>query len=303
MNYVIGVDSGGTKTEVIAYDSHGKELARALGGFGNIFIDREKAVENICYTVDKVRDSLESGDKCSKIYMGIGGIEGGKLKDDMEKLFTEKLTCPCELMNDSEIAIYALLKGQDGILLIAGTGSICFGKNNGKIGYTGGLGGLLGDEGSGYYISICAIKNIFEERDLGKEPGELSQAILTHYKLNSVDEVLAYVYGVGKTEIASAAPVVSKLASEGNAEAMDILKQAGRELGKITLRAYIKFGFNNERVYIGLIGSIIRHVAPVKNIYIEYLNDNNVLFELIQEEVSACKGAYYLALQEGLLKA
>lgn len=303
MNYVIGVDSGGTKTEVIAYDNNGKEIARALGGFGNIFIDREKAVENICSTVDKVRDSLGKEDKCCKTYMGIGGIEGGKLKEDMEKVFEEKLHCPCSLMNDSEIAIYALLKGQDGMLLIAGTGSICFGKNNGLIGYTGGLGTLLGDEGSGYYISISAIKNIFEERDLGKNPGELSKAVLAHYKLNSVDEVLAYVYGVGKTEIASAAPVVSKLAAEGNLEAMEILTQAGKDLGKITIRAYNKFGFKGERVSIGLIGSIIRHVDPVKTSYIEYLKDNNVIFELIQDEISACKGAYYIALQEGLLKA
>ena len=127
MQYIIGVDGGGTKTEAIAYDLNGREIARGYAGLGNIIIDKDAALKNIEQSILKCTKTLRLDD-CVYLCLGLAGCEAGDNKIIIQQYLKRRFNCPIKVINDGEIALSALLKGNDGIMTISGTGSITIGK-------------------------------------------------------------------------------------------------------------------------------------------------------------------------------
>ena len=153
MKYILGVDGGGTKTEAIAYDLEGNILSKGLSSFGNLLINTEKALENIKDAITQCTKELKINE-CIHIYLGIAGVSAGDNKEKVKKYIVENFNCKTTVVNDAELALSALLKGKDGFLTIAGTGSICIGHYKNKKVRVGGWGHILGDEGK--WILYCS---------------------------------------------------------------------------------------------------------------------------------------------------
>jgi len=297
VKYIIGIDGGGTKTEAIAYSLEGEELGRGYAGFGNLLLGFEEALNNIELairdSVDKA-SQLKNISKCEFIYLGLAGIEAEGIKERVESELMERFKVRVKATNDADIALAAMLEGNDGILTISGTGSISYGACEGKKGRTGGWGHLLGDEGSGYFIAMEGFKNMALEEDLGLEKSGLTKAYMNKLEINNVRGIKNFIYSSSKGEIASFAPIVVSLANAGDEKAIAILKQAGRELAIITERLYKKLDFNGE-VKIAVKGSILSEVDLVSAEFEKTLRDSIKLFTIVKKEVSPAKGAYYLA--------
>jgi len=291
MKYVIGVDGGGTKTEATAYDVDGKVIKTTIRGFANLLNNKEKALDNIVTSIKEITVQC-SVDELKGIYMGIAGAEVGDNSKLIEETIKSKLNVDCIVMNDAEIALKAMLKGKDGILTIAGTGSVAFGLNKGITARCGGWGNLLGDEGSGYKIAIDAIKRMIFEKEYGLPQSELTKKILKRLEIKSVDEITSFVYSSTKDEIASLAEVVARLGEEGEEAARGILIKEGIELAKTVIRVYKKLKF--EGCSIALAGSIIRKSKIVRKAFEEYLKENIVVESIVDEEISPTMGAYYI---------
>lgn len=291
MKYVIGVDGGGTKTEAVAYDSVGKAIRSSVKGFANLLNDKEKALENI---VDSIKDIVnELGtDELSGVYLGIAGSEVGNNSIIIKNTVKSELDIDCMVMNDSEIALKAMLKGEDGILVVGGTGSVAFGINDNITARCGGWGNLLGDEGSGYRIAIDAFKRMIFEKENDLPESELSKEIINKLKINSVDEITKFVYSSTKDEIASLAEIVARLGESGNQIANDILIYEGIELARTVKNIYRKLEFEN--CSIALVGGVIRNAEVLRGAFEDYLRENIVIKEIIDEEISPTKGAFYI---------
>lgn len=296
MRYVIGVDSGGTKTQAVSYDVEGNELYASTTGFGNVLMDREKAMKNLVDAVDGAVGDLEGSP--TVIYMGIAGVvEGGDKTADLEAYFSTKYDCPVLVVNDSKLAASAILQGEDGILVISGTGSNCYGRHEGEECFTGGWGHLLGDEGSGYFIAKEAVRGILDEADRGKKPDLLSSMVL-EYLHTEVNGVIDRFYAMNKGEVAALVPVVVEAWMKGSGKADFILKEAGRELGKLVERTCKKLGITSH-VAIGLTGSVVRRIEYVRENLEAFLKEKKIVYTIYNDEASPAKGAYYLALKEG----
>ncbi len=224
MDYVIGVDAGGTKTEAIAYDLKGHELIKKVTGFGNLVLNEKEAINNILNSIKTCIDELGK-EGLKKIYIGAAGMEVANNAYVIEKNIKENFHADVLVINDGELALKAVLKGQDGILTIAGTGSICIGIRNNIKDKCGGWGHLLGDEGSGYSIAINALKRMIYEEELSLEKSKLHKEILKELNIRSTDEICAFVYSSTKDKIASLTTLISKLGEEGEENAIDILKK------------------------------------------------------------------------------
>lgn len=295
MEYIIGVDGGGTKTEAVAYSLEGEVLNTSLKGFANLLNGKEEALNNIVSSIEELINEFGK-ENLRGVYLGIAGVEVGNNRDEILKAIQETLEIESSLMNDGELALKAMLKGEDGILVIAGTGSIAFGIKDGKSARAGGWGHLLGDEGSGYKISIDTLKNILFEEDNSIEKSNLSQTIMKEFNWNSVDEIVGFVYSSSKDEIAKVAPVVSKLAEAGDNFARGILEKEAIALAKTTQNVYEKLGF--EKCSIGLVGGVLRKSRIMREYFEKCLNDHINVVEFIDESISAAKGAYYINLKE-----
>ena len=295
MEYVIGVDGGGTKTESVAYDLYGNILGTSLTGFGNMVNDKEQAIENVILGIKELLDRFgKNGLK--RLYLGLAGSEVG----DNSKIIHDEIKVKFEIdsvvMNDGDLALKALLKGEDGILVIAGTGSTAFGVKGDKQARCGGWGQLLGDEGSAYKISIEAYKQMIFESDFGLELSKLSRNILNQLGIESVDDIVGIIYSSTKDEIANIASLVSDAAEEGNEVAINILKSEGIAIAKAAERIFNKLKF--DKCSIGLVGSTIKKSIILREAFETYLNEKINIIEFVDGEESPAKGAYYLYSKE-----
>lgn len=296
MKYIIGVDGGGTKTELIAYDLSGNELYKTQGSYGNLSVNVEEALNNIEDVIDKCIISLKE-DECTFIALGLAGIESGNYKQILTERLKERFKVEVQAMNDADIALAALLKGKDGILTIAGTGSICYGINKDNKARAGGWGHLIGDEGSGYYISMAAIKHMAKRDDDGLSLDFLSKSILSELSLSTAQEIKGFVYSKAKADIASLATIVVKCAEEGDRIAINILEQAGRDLAITTWEVCKKLELYEE-VNIGIVGSVLKKCNIVKGAFHEELSTRLKSFNLVDEDTSPALGAYYIYLKK-----
>lgn len=292
MQYIIGIDGGGTKTEAVAYSLDGTELSNCITGFGNMVAGRDEAVENIIASLKGCTSMLKKDDLCG-IYLGIAGAEAGDnellLKETIKGLFGTKI----EVMNDGELALRAMLKGEDGILTVAGTGSIAFGINGEMRERCGGYGHILGDEGSGYKISVEAFKRITVEDDYNLPLSRLSKEILDELGLKGIHDLLGYVYSSSKKEIASIAPIVSRLAEDSEENAVRILKEQGRKLAETTFTVFKKLKFD-DGCNIAVKGSVIQKARVLRKSYEDYLRSRIEDLAIFDEDVSSTKGAFYI---------
>ena len=159
------------------------------------------------------------------------------------------------LCGDHEIALRGAMDGA-GCVLIAGTGSICFGVNNdGVSARCGGYGHILDDAGSGYAIGRDALREAVRSADGRSEPSALSRAVLGRFP-QGIGELIEYVYSkAGKADIASFAETVIECAAAGDETSLEILHREARELSELVQALSRRLGMARPRT--ALLGGLI----------------------------------------------
>lgn len=296
MMYVIGIDCGGTKTEAVAYDDNGCQLAVCTTGFGNLLVDFQIALANIQQAVQEVLDELGPG--CQQLVFGIAGIDSGGLKETLEKAFSQ-WGLPVILMNDGQLAHYGILQGHEGIIVTAGTGSVFLGRSSNQWYRVGGWGHLLGDGGSAFDIARKGIQHCLLEFDLGQQSSHFSQQLFKHFKVEDVFGVTKAVYSLEKGAIAEVASLIASLAVE-NETAMTILQSAGAELAESVAQLANKMP-HEVPLKVGLNGSVIEKNQAVRQAFFEGLKEKlpEQELEFVDKTVSCAKGAYYYNKRNG----
>ena len=295
MKYVIGIDSGGTKTEAVAYDLKGEAIISKQTGFGNLLVDYTRGLTNIQKSINMIFNEL-SQKNCELIVLGLAGIDSGNMRlrlyNDLEVGDTS-----LKLMNDGHLAHISLLQGREGVLLIAGTGSLALGMKKNKWFRVGGWGHLLGDKGSAYSIAIKSIQHVLKQEDEGVGFDYFSEFILNNLEVDNVYEMTSKVYGMTKGEIADIAKLVSQISNQ-SIIAESILLQTADEITETCLLILKKMDFKqcSEKlpIQIAINGSVIEKNTTIKNKVIENLKNSRVDFQIITSEESRAKAAYYV---------
>lgn len=162
MKYVLGVDSGGTKYLVRAAALDGKLIGCDEGPAANHYMQPYDEVEALINaSIDRCLAQFGgSRTDCAYILTGSTGCDSDEDQQLLTQLYEELegFSCPVHCVNDAELAHYTATGGV-GLLLIAGTGSIVFGRN--AAGVARRVGGwplsVMGEEGSGRYIDAWAM--------------------------------------------------------------------------------------------------------------------------------------------------
>ncbi len=245
---VIGVDGGGTKTVAVLADASGREVARALGAGTNlqtvgaaVVRDRLSGLFEAILggvtgaaTVRAVAVALAGVDRPADIPVATTAILDGITAARMRSPGVS-WSLPSGLptvVNDAVAALAAGAETLDGVVVIAGTGSIAFGTCRGVRARAGGWGSILGDEGSGYALGYHALRAVARAHD-GRAPETgLTGAILARLGVPSAPDLIATVSapGWGVAETAGLAPVVVKAAENGDPVAVALVDEAAAEL-------------------------------------------------------------------------
>ena len=154
----------------------------------------------------------------------------------------ERYTCD----NDMVCGWAGSLGAEDGINIVAGTGSIGYGQRRGRAARAGGWGEAFSDEGSAYWIAMQGL-NAYSRMSDGRLPRGPLHALLNE-SLNLVDDLdlCAHVYGAAarsRGELAQLSPLVARAAELGDFAAMDIFRRAGEELAQISIALRRKLGY------------------------------------------------------------
>lgn len=254
MEYIIGIDSGGTKSELVAYDLNCNEIYSCVGGFGNPEVDLETSLNNIAGIIERCTEAMAGGD-CVLIAVGIAGVETGNLKNIIEGHLKNRFSVDTLILNDAEMSAKAYFGDGDGIVAIAGTGSSVYLQRQGKGRLVGGWGHIIGDEGSGYHTVIEAFKKIAHKMDDSIPLDALSLELLKRMGASTPGEIKGFVYGNYKDTIASLFPAIVLMSDRGDNDACELLREAGRYLAKTAVAACREFDVD-EHITIALKGGL-----------------------------------------------
>ena len=266
--YVIGVDGGGTKTVAVLANLNGKVLARAEVGPSNINkIGFKHAIDNIVKVLTQVSQEYEK-DKIVFIYLGLAaGLERDKRKK--KEIKKQLLLIPSlswvlpkniSIEGDQLIAFRSGTEEKQGIIIIAGTGSIVMGwDKKGKEVIVGGWDYLLGDDGSGFWIGKKALQAVCLSIDGFNSKSLLHSMILKKLKIKTEKDLIQEIYKPEMIKnIASLAPLVETAAKTGDKTAKDILFQASNELIIRANLAIKKLNLENKFFPLVLAGGVFK---------------------------------------------
>lgn len=304
MEYVIGIDGGGTKTLLKISDLKGNLMAVCEGGPSNInSMDREyvgNVLKKLIYEgVDKINESI---DNCCCLCMGAAGIDRPEDRDIMMDIIRSSgFKREIIVTNDAETALYGGVLGGEGIIIISGTGSICFGRNNeGETCRAGGWDHIIGDEGSGYDIGRRALTSVVRSYDGREKETLLTPMILEYLYLKSPEDLINYVYrsSIGKKEIADIAKIVDEAFKKGDSTAEQILKASAEKLYICTLPVIKKLGFTNKAVSMAVSGSVLVKNEYIYSLFSNYINAAYPLINITKMKNDAAWGAVLISLNK-----
>ncbi|CAM4179406.1 BadF/BadG/BcrA/BcrD ATPase family protein [Lederbergia lenta] len=293
MNYTIGIDAGGTKTTGLVLDNQKNVVFQVETGFGNPNVHFENALANVWEATSACLTS-EFGYACNTIVAGVAGIEASGNKEGFATFFKQHTDKQVILVNDAVLAYHALLAEADGILTIAGTGSISYGRNGEKEGYSGGWGHLLGDSGSSYDVAIKVCKQITREFDEGLPYSSLSQAVMRKVGMKEAPELKGFIYQASKGDIASLSYPIFLEAEAGDEIARGYFYEAGRDLAKQTVWLYKKLQIVSP-IKIAVKGSLLENNTYVQSQFKYVLEQNIGEVEVILKDLSPAVGAMSIA--------
>ena len=263
MKYLIGMDGGGTKTKCILTDINLNPVYETMGGPSNfLVIGTDKVSEMILNLVDKcLSDQNISSSDIAAIVLGTTG--GGRINDAeilenqiLNDAYKKDLTINrVKVESDARIALEGAFSGNTGSILIAGTGSIMFGKDEeGKIHRVGGFGRFVGDEGSGYRIGRIGLNAVARAYDGRAKQTKIADLLEQEFSISSAEELITEVYR-NNFNIASVAPLVFDAAESGDKIAQRILEDEADELllHVTTMKEKLKV----QLLKVSLIGSLL----------------------------------------------
>jgi N-acetylglucosamine kinase-like BadF-type ATPase len=268
---VVGVDVGGTSSRALAMELDGTVVGRGSAGGGNPNSHPpELAARRVS---EAARDALgdDGGDDVRACLLGLAGES--KLTDPaVAEVFTAELRgvgiyCPITVVSDAEVAFASATAEPDGTVVIGGTGSVAARiVNHRKASWVGGLGWLLGDEGSAYWIGREAVRTALRQLQAGAAPGPLAEAVLVEalpgltstQEPNLISRLITAANSEPPIRLARFAALVSTYVSADPA-AGRIVAEAAELLAEHALAARSA----GERTPVVLAGSVIGPDSPI----------------------------------------
>jgi len=266
---VVGIDGGGSRTHAIVADDAGATLGQATGAGSSVRRGHIDEPADVIAAV--VRDALASCGMAHTaprvLFAGVAGAGRDAERQALQHaLMSRNLAADVVVEPDFSIALDDAFGGGSGVLLIAGTGSVAFGRGpTGATARCGGWGPVCGDEGSGAWLGRRALSVVTAASD-GREPATaLTGAVLTAAEVNEATELIAWAADATPAKVASLAPVVFTVADAGDLRANALVSLAVEELA-LHVRSLARqlFGDERESVPVALSGGLLQRGSTLR---------------------------------------
>ncbi|GAB6169115.1 BadF/BadG/BcrA/BcrD ATPase family protein [Clostridium carnis] len=299
--YYLGIDGGGTKTKYLLVNEDLKKVVECEGatihihqtGVDGIKRELKENIEHLC---------KEANIKVKEISYAFTGVPGyGESLEDKIKIdeaVKEVMEVPYMIDNDAVNGWAAGTACKAGINMVAGTGSIAYGRNDeGKLARCGGFGPGIGDDGSAYWIALKTINEYTKQKDGRKEETILTKILEENYDINYKYEIVDIVFNklkFNRTDVAGFSKICFLAAEAGCPVAKKIFEDAAEAIFEHVYALSKELGFKDEFVlsYTGGVFKSGKHVIePLK----EKIAASGLKCKIQEPELDPWNGAALLA--------
>jgi len=316
VTYCLGIDGGGSKTTCVVGDESSR-LATAVAGPGNITrVGEARARESLHQAIREACSTAGIGPKqIGRACIGAAGAGRAEVAATVRKIVGELISGEIEVVGDMTIAMQAAFGAGPGVIVIAGTGSIAYGRNElGQTTRAGGWGFAISDEGSAHWIGRSAVADVLRAIDQQIDSGKDAQAtagsiplfreLEAACKVHSLDE---FVHAANASlDFATLLPGINSAADAGDLLAQQVLIRAGAELsrlgGIVIRRLFGESNRDHSAVRLSIAGGVFRHSTTVRKCFTDEMRKTypqvGVNLEVIEPVAGALEMARHKVLPE-----
>jgi glucosamine kinase len=291
----LGIDGGGSKTACVVGDENSL-LGSGTAAGSNVVRVGEKlarealgaAIRQACVVANVTPAQVE------RTCVGAAGAAGAEVAAMVRRIVAELVSGEIEVVGDMVIALEAAFGGGAGVIVIAGTGSIAYGRN--AAGHTmraGGWGFAISDEGSGHWIGRSAVAAAMRAHDEGQGTA-LPESIMKSWGVATQEQLILAANSSG-ADFAALLPAVLSAADGGDPIARNILTAAGTELAALA-KIVIRRGFSEiAELPAAMSGGVFGNSALVRQVFYNSLRAEYPNVAVNASVVDPVKGALALA--------
>ncbi|WP_078502827.1 N-acetylglucosamine kinase [Paenibacillus selenitireducens] len=301
LRYVAGLDGGGTKTAVSIADETGRIVHTFRSGALNFNGQDEESIGNSLQSIfAEIARVCGSIDHCVQVCVGTAGVSNPTVRLRLEAMVRATgYQHGLWITGDQETALWGAHGRPYGIILIAGTGSICYGKNDSGLTHrAGGCGYLIDDEGSGYSIGRDLISALVRAQD-GRLPETLiTRLVYEQLGVSSLQQIIGFVYdkGTNKKDIAALAPILSDACLQGDTAALHIASKSAQSL--LELAEPVVEQLMMQQASLAMAGSVLLENTYVQRAFVDMLKQRYPKLNCITPQNDASTGAVLMALDQ-----
>ncbi len=296
--YFLGIDGGGTKT-TCAVGDQSSLLATATAGASNIVrVGEQKARESLHQAV---RQACAAGgitpEEVAHTCVGGSGAARPEVASIVRSILAEILPGPIDVVGDMETSLEAAFGEGPGVIVIAGTGSMAYGRDpQGKTARAGGWGFAIGDEGSAHWIGRQAVNSVLRASDQDKDAAAspLAKSLMRAWGVGSLLDLARAGNSIPPPDFAALFPAIAGSPDE---LAKQVLRSAGRELAQVA-GVVISRLFRDDRigaVPVAMTGGVFRHAEVVRQVLYNELRRLDARTDVKQQVIDPVEGALRMA--------
>lgn len=255
MKYFLGIDGGGTKTRFNVIDENNNIIFDGFSGPSSIdTVDLKTTYKNVVEYVNNLPYQFNS------IHFGVGGVYTDKdielLLDLLRDIENVSEDCSISASNDVYNLYSVALGRENGMVVISGTGSVCYGQKGLNSTRIGGYGYKEGDPGSGYSIGLMALQTACKYMDGREKVSKISVQILNSLNIKTYAELGDFVSHLDRTKIASLAKLV--LENPNYRDSKKILNKSSDDIVEMIIACKNNLQLDDDFKY-ALSGGVLHH--------------------------------------------
>ncbi len=266
MPYFLGVDGGATSTTCAVSDGDGRILGVGRGGPSNHILApggdaRARTAVDAALGAAESAAGLHRAEFASACF----GMTGINRDTEQARVFARIVSSLlaagiAQIDNDASVALAGALACQPGVIIIAGTGSVAFGRDPlGQEARAGGWGYLFGDEGSGFAIGLAGVRAALRSRDGTGALTALETQIPHHFGRGLAEIPMLFYEGrVQRAAIAALAPAVTDAAGAGDPVALSLVEEAAQGLAATAAAVMKRLTWPDGTVALAPVGGVFR---------------------------------------------
>jgi glucosamine kinase len=308
--YFLGIDGGGSKTTCVVGDESSLLATVTAGGSNITRVGETGARQTLQQAIREACLAAKiNPQEVLRACIGAAGAGRSEIASTVRKMVAEIIPGEVEVVGDMEIALAAAFGKGPGVIVIAGTGSIVFGRDaQGKVARAGGWGFGVSDEGSAHWIGLAAVRAVLRSADeVGEDRAEseatwparkLFSELKTAWSLESLPQLARAANAT--PDFAVLFPAVLAAAEAGDAVARRVIADASRELAQLAgIVVRRLFSAQHSAVPMAMAGGVFRHGAMIRELFYNEVRAANPDFVLNPEVVDPVHGALQMARAAG----